>query len=86
MTGYQNQGIGSELIRCGNSMARLKGYKKIFVLRPPHFYARFGFHMAREYNYYSKCDPERNHFLVLGGDLKHEAGKIVVHYSEEFNV
>jgi putative acetyltransferase len=83
---YQNQGIGSKLIRYGNSAALSKGYKKIFVLGLPDYYYRFGFHMAREYNYFSKFDLEGDHFMIMGDDLKNEAERVSVNYCNEFDV
>ena len=82
----QKQGIGSELIRQGNSIALSKGYEKIFVLGDPDYYFRFGFKLAKEYNYYSKFDPEGNHFMVMGETMENEPEKIVVNYCEEFNI
>jgi putative acetyltransferase len=83
---HQNQGVGSELIRQGNSLALSEGYKKIFVLGDPVYYSRFGFQLARQYNYYSTFDPQGDHFMVKGSQLKNEPEKIIVNYCEEFNV
>ena len=84
---YQNQGIGSKLIRQGNSVALSKGYKKIFVLGSPEYYSRFGFNLAREYNYYSIFDPEGDHFMVMGDQMENEEPeKVSVNYCNEFNV
>jgi putative acetyltransferase len=82
----QKQGIGSELIRQGNRIALSKGYKKIFVLGYPDYYSRFGFKTAKEYNYFSKFDPEGDHFMVMGSQLENEPEKVVVNYCKEFNV
>jgi putative acetyltransferase len=41
LPGYQKQGIGSALIKEGNSIALSKGYKRIFVLGDPEYYRRF---------------------------------------------
>ena len=81
----QNQGIGSELIRQGNCVALSKGYKKIFVLGYPDYYSRFGFKLAKEYNYFSKIDPEGDHFMVMGSHLEKQFEKVVVNYCEEFS-
>ncbi len=83
---YQNQGIGSKLIRQGNRTALAKGYKRIFVLGDSEYYCRFGFKLAREYNYYSKFDPDGNHFMVMGEELEKEPEKKSVSYCEEFNI
>ncbi len=82
----QKQGIGSELIRHGNRIALLSGYKKIFVLGYHNYYYRFGFILAKEYNYFSKFDPAGDHFMVKGSQLENEPEKVIVNYCEEFNV
>ena len=82
---HQKQGIGSALIREGNGIALSKGYRKIFVLGDPGYYFRFGFKMAKEYNYYSTFDPDGNHYMVMGNGLERASKKIVVHYCKEFN-
>jgi putative acetyltransferase len=80
----QNQGIGSQLIKQGNREAFEKGFKKIFVLGAPAYYSRFGFVLAREYNYYCLYDPEGNYFMVQG-ELSKETEKTVVYQCDEFN-
>ena len=83
---YQRQGIGSELVKKGNSIALLKGFKKIFVLGDTKYYCRFGFKVAKNYNYFSKFDPDANNFMILGENLEKEPEKIFVDYCDEFNV
>lgn len=82
---YQNQGIGAKLIEQGNKIAIEKGFKIIFVLGSPEYYFRFGFKLAKEYNYYSDFDPEAKHFMVLGKDLGKAPEKTLVYYCKEFN-
>jgi putative acetyltransferase len=40
---FQNQGIGSALVRRGLEMCRQQGHRIVVVLGHPHFYPRFGF-------------------------------------------
>jgi putative acetyltransferase len=40
---YQNQGIGSALVRRGLELCREQGHRIVVVLGHPHFYPRFGF-------------------------------------------
>jgi putative acetyltransferase len=40
---FQNQGIGSALVRCGLEACRQQGHRIVVVLGHPHFYPRFGF-------------------------------------------
>ena len=82
---FQKQGIGSKLTTKGNEIAWSKGINKIFVLGDTEYYCRFGFEIARNYNYFSAFDPEGNHFMVMGEQLKKESAKTFVDYCEEFN-
>jgi putative acetyltransferase len=81
---FQKQGIGSTLIRRGNKMAVSKGFLKIFVLGDPDYYSRLGFEPAKRYNYFSKFDPEGNHFMILKNHIKPERKKTDVEYGKEF--
>ena len=83
---HQKQGIGSKLIDKGNEIVLSKGFERVFVLGDPGYYCRFGFKMARNYNYFSSFDPEGNYFMVLGGKLKKEFQRASVHYCKEFNL
>jgi putative acetyltransferase len=80
---YQRKGIGSELIKEGNRIALSKGYIRIFVLGDTGYYRRFGFILAKEYNYYSEFDPGGEHFMVLG-ELPEGSEKTRVYYGKEF--
>jgi putative acetyltransferase len=40
---FQNQGIGSALVRSGLDVCRQQGHNRVVVLGHPHFYPRFGF-------------------------------------------
>ena len=40
---FQNQGIGSALVREGLAICRAQGHRAVVVLGHPHFYERFGF-------------------------------------------
>jgi len=82
---FQNQGIGSRLIEQGNKQAFDLGFKKIFVLGDPQYYSRFGFVLAKNYNYYCEYDPEGDHFMMQG-ELSKVLEKTVVYYCKEFNV
>ena len=82
---YQNQGIGSRLIEKGNEIAFNEGYNKIFVLGDYRYYSKFGFELAKEYNYVSNFDPDGNNFMVLGKKLLKPEKKTQVHYCKEFS-
>lgn len=76
----------SKFIEKGNETALSKGFKKIFVLGDPKYYCRFGFEIAKNYNYFSEFDPERNHFMIRGEKLQKESEKTLIDYCKEFNV
>ena len=86
LSSHQKQGIGSQLIERGNEIALSKGFERIFVLGDPGYYCRFGFKIAKNYNYFSSFDPEGSHFMVLGEKLRKESEKTSVHYCKEFKV
>ncbi len=86
LSSHQKQGIGSQLIERGNEIALSKGFERIFVLGDPGYYCRFGFKMAKNYNYFSSFEPEGSHFMVLGEKLRKESEKTSVHYCKEFKV
>ena len=83
---HQRQGIGSKLVEKGNEIASSKGFKKIFVLGDTKYYCRFGFEIAKNYNYFSKFDPDGNNFMILGEKIEKASEKIFVDYCSEFNV
>ena len=83
---FQKQRIGSKLTSKGNEIALSKGINKIFVIGDTEYYCRFGFEIARNYNYFSGFNPEGNHFMVMGEQLKKEPEKTFVDYCKEFNV
>ena len=82
---HQKIGIGSKLVKYGNHQAIKMGFNQIFVLGNPKYYSRFGFEIAKKYNYFSNFDPRGNHFMVFGKETK-ELFKINVYYSKEFKL
>lgn len=43
LPGYQNQGIGSKLIKEGHRIAKILGFTSCFVVGHPDYYPRFGY-------------------------------------------
>lgn len=82
---FQNQGVGFRLIEEGNEDVSKMNYDKIFVLGDPQYYSRFGFELARDYNYFCDFDPTGNHFMILGSN-KNRYKRTPVYYCDEFNV
>jgi putative acetyltransferase len=81
---FQNQGIGSKLVRAGLDTCRRDGYNIVVVLGHTGYYPRFGFSRAKDYgldNEYNATDP----FMVLElqpGFLERIRG--LVKYAPEF--
>jgi putative acetyltransferase len=81
---FQNNGIGSKLVKSGIEECRRRGYDAIFVLGNPDFWRRFGFAQASNYGLTSEYNAEYS-FLVLelkAGTLAKTNG--LVRYSTEF--
>ena len=47
LPGYQQKGIGSQLVRAGLEECRRLGYEMVFLVGYPGYYPRFGFVQAR---------------------------------------
>ena len=81
---FQNQGIGSRLVREGLDTCRRSGYGAVVVLGHTGFYPRFGFSTAKDYgldNEYNESDA----FMVMELQVG-VLGKIsgLVKYAPEF--
>jgi len=83
---FQNQGIGSRLVRAGLEACKRKRYDAVVVLGYTNYYPRFGFSPAKDYgldNEYNELDS----FMVLElneGVLKTISG--LVKYAPEFKI
>ena len=83
---FQNQGIGSALVREGLERCRSLGHRIVVVVGHPEYYPRFGFSPARARNLEAPFPVPDEAFLVLGlvpGALDNVAG--VVRYPPPFS-
>lgn len=83
---YQNQGVGSELVKYGLEKCREKGFKSVIVLGHPEYYPRFGFEKASKLGINPPFDAQDEAFMVMElaeGGLKGISG--VVEYPDEFS-
>lgn len=83
---FQNQGIGSKLIREGLKVCAAEGREAIFVLGHANYYPRFGFEIAKIRGFTCEYPVPDEHFMVL--ELKRDAlkGKQgLIKYSAEFS-
>lgn len=62
---YQNQGIGSMLVRAGLDACREEGHAAVFVLGHANYYPRFGFEVAAEKGFTCQFEVPDEHFMVL---------------------
>ncbi|MBD2309235.1 N-acetyltransferase [Chroococcidiopsis sp. FACHB-1243] len=62
---FQNQGVGSQLVRAGLKQCQILGYKIVIVLGHPNFYSRFGFVSAIDKGLRSPFSVPDEAFMVL---------------------
>jgi len=62
---FQNQGIGSELVKAGLNLMKSKECPYVIVLGHPKFYPRFGFEKASKYSIKSQWDVPDESFMIL---------------------
>jgi putative acetyltransferase len=82
---YQNQGIGSQLVRQGLKECESQGHDIVFVLGHPDYYPRFGFSPAKAKGIGCEYPVPNEVFMVV--ELKPEAlgGRTgLVRYTPEF--
>lgn len=82
---YQNQGIGSELIKKGLKLAKELGFKSVIVLGHDKYYPRFGFEPTSKWNIKAPFDVPEEAFMALeleDNSLKETNGIVI--YSKEF--
>jgi len=82
---FQNMKVGSTLINNGIEQILKLNVKYIFVLGDPKYYMRFGFTLARQFNYFCKYDIDGNNFMCLGVKEKLPQ-KEVINYCTEFDI
>lgn len=78
----QRQGVGTMLVEKGLSLCLSSGYDAAVVLGHPHYYTRFGFVPAAEFNLRSEYDVPKELFMVVElvpGTLKGVDGTVKYH-------
>ncbi len=77
---FQNQGVGTKLIRRGHEDCRRLGYKVVVVIGHPGYYPRFGFLPARDKGLQVPFPVPDEAFMVLEfvpGALEATQGEII---------
>ena len=83
---WQNQGVGSRLVKAGLDECRRQGHAAAVVLGHPGFYPRFGFAPASRFGVRSEYDVADEVFMAIElqpGALAGRGG--LVRYQPEFN-
>ncbi len=83
--GFQNKGVGRQLIKRGLDKAKELQYKSVIVLGHEQYYPKFGFVPAEKWNIRSPYDVPKNVFMALElvtDGLKNSSG--IVKYPKEF--
>ncbi len=82
----QNNGIGRQLVKYGLDKARELQYKSVIVLGHEHYYSKFGFVPASQWNIQSPYSVSNNRFMAIElvpRGLKNING--MVKYAKEFD-
>lgn len=82
---YQRKGIGGQLILEAQLKAKDLGYKAIALIGHQHYYPRFGYQLASDYNIQFPFEAADENCMILEleeGSLKEVSG--VIEYPEEF--
>lgn len=83
---YQNQGIGSKLVKAGLEYCRTRGFDAVVVLGHAAYYPRFGFIPAVNYGIKSEYEVPDDVFMILEltpGILGNNKG--IIKYHPAFN-
>ncbi|MBI5296708.1 MAG: N-acetyltransferase [Chloroflexi bacterium] len=81
---FQNQGIGSQLIRASLVEVKADGYDFVVLLGDPAYYQRFGFQAASAFGLQNEYGVDEE-FMVLNLSGR-ELPRGLVRYAEEFGI
>lgn len=83
--GFQNQGIGGQLIRYGLEQAKTQGHTSVIVLGHEHYYPKFGFIPAEKWNIRAPFEVASAAFMgieLTPGALENVSGMVA--YAKAF--
>lgn len=87
LTEYQNQGIGSSLVKSGIDILRKRACPFIIVLGHPEYYPRFGFEQAFVYGL--KCQwqgvPDEAFMVIFFDETLKQSASGIARYRDEFD-
>ncbi len=84
--GFQNQGVGGQLIRFGLEQAKALGHASVIVLGHEHYYPRFGFVPAEKWRIKAPFEVPSPAFMgieLMPGALENVHGTVV--YAKAFD-
>ncbi len=81
---FQNQGVGSKLIRASLTEIKADGYDFVVLLGSPEYYHRFGFQTASAFGLQNEYGVDEE-FMVLNLSGRELPGGLV-RYAEEFGM
>ena len=84
---FQNQGIGTQMIKYGLNQAQQLGFKSVIVLGHAPYYPRFGFLPASRWNISAPFEVPSYNFMAMElnpGDLDGVSG--IVDFPREFSI
>lgn len=84
---YQNQGIGSQLVKEGLKIVKENGTAFVIVLGHPNYYPRFGFEKASKYYIKSeyKGIPDEAFMIIIFDEQKMKGISGMARYRKEFD-
>lgn len=83
-TAFQNQGIGSALIKKGHKIAKDLGYEYSILLGYPDYYHRFGYMPAKTFGIQSPFEVPDEYFMAVNLQGKNTNINATVDYPQEF--
>lgn len=81
---FQNQGIGSLLIKTGHQIAMAMGFEYSILLGNPKYYSRFGHKPSIEFNIICPFDVPKEYFMAINLQSKTLFVNAEVEYPKEF--
>ena len=84
---YQRQGIGSELMRKGLTIAKGLGFESVIVVGHKDYYPKFGFEKASKWGIKSNFEVPDEAFMAIELKKNSLSGKSgVIKFAEEFGI
>lgn len=83
---FQNQGIGSLLVKTGHKIAKEMGFEYSILLGSPKYYSRFGYKPSNEFNIICPFEVAQEYFMAINLQGKNSPLNAKVEYPKEFSI